>query len=53
MRWKQNVEAEGFNVLPGNGNGSPMEEELQRLRAENKRLFMDRDIPKNNGLLCQ
>ena len=46
LRWKQELEAEGSNAFPGNGNRSPMEEELHRLRAENKRLLMERDILK-------
>ena len=44
LRWKQELEAEGSNAFPGNGNRSPVEEELHRLRAENKRLLMERDI---------
>ncbi len=44
LRWKQELEAEDSNAFPGNGNRSPMEEELHRLRAENKRLLMERDI---------
>jgi transposase len=44
LRWKQELEAEGSNAFPGNGNRSPMEEELYSLRAENKRLLMERDI---------
>ena len=46
LRWKQELEAEGSNAFPGNGNRSPMEEELHRLRAENKLLLMERDILK-------
>ena len=48
LRWKQELEAEGSNAFPGNGNRSPMEEELHRLRAENKRLLMERDILKKS-----
>ena len=46
LRWKQELEAEGSNAFPGNGNRSPMDEELHRLHAENKRLLMERDILK-------
>ena len=46
MRWKRELEAEGVNAFPGHGNRSPVEEELHRLRAENKRLLMERDILK-------
>ena len=46
LRWKQELEAEGSNAFPGNGNRSPMDEELHRLHAENKRLLMELDILK-------
>ena len=42
--WKQAFEAEGDHAFPGKGNLSPFEEEIRRLRAENKRLLMERDI---------
>ena len=44
--WKQAFEAEGDHAFPGKGNLSPFEEEIRRLRAENKRLLMERDILK-------
>jgi transposase len=47
--WKQAFEAEGDHAFPGKGNLSPFEEEIRRLRAENKRLLMERDILKSNG----
>ena len=46
VRWKREIEAEGINAFPGHGNRSPVEEERHRLRAENKRLLMERDILK-------
>ena len=46
LRWKQELEAEGSNAFLVNGNRSPMEEELHRLHAENKRLLLERDILK-------
>lgn len=46
VRWKRELETEGVNAFPGHGNRSPVEEELHRLRAENKRLLMERDILK-------
>ena len=46
VRSKRELEAEGFNAFPGHGNRSPVEEELHWLRAENKRLLMERDILK-------
>ena len=36
--------AEGEQAFPGKGNPSPAEEELYRLRAENHRLRMEREI---------
>ena len=46
VRSKRELEAEGVNAFPGHGNRSPVEDELHRLRAENKRLLMERDILK-------
>ena len=42
--WKQALAAEGDRAFPGHGNVPALEEELRRLRAENKRLTMERDI---------
>jgi transposase len=44
--WKQNIEAQGEQAFPGHGKLSPFEEELRRLRTENKRLRAERDILK-------
>ena len=44
--WKLAVEAQGDQAFPGHGNLPPFEEELRRLRAENKRLTAERDILK-------
>ena len=44
--WKQTHQEEGEQAFPGNGHLSPLEGELQRLRAENKRLLAERDILK-------
>ena len=44
--WKQALAATGAQAFPGHGNPSALEEELRRLRAENKRLQMERDILK-------
>jgi transposase len=44
--WKQASEAQGDQAFPGKGNLPAIEEELRRLRAENKRLQMERDILK-------
>jgi transposase len=44
--WKQALLDKGEHTFPGNGNLSPLEQEVQRLRAENKRLLAERDILK-------
>lgn len=46
LRCKQQLKEEGSNAFLGNGNRSPMEKELHRVRAENKRLLIERDILK-------
>jgi transposase len=42
--WKLAFETEGDHAFPGQGNLPAIEEELRQLRAENKRLLMERDI---------
>lgn len=42
--WKSKIDAEGTTVVPGECNRSAIDAELVRLRAENQRLQMDRDI---------
>ncbi len=44
--WKLALETKGDQAFPGHGNLPPVEEELRHLRAENKRLQMERDILK-------
>jgi transposase len=44
--WKHRLEAAGDQAFPGHGHLPPLEEEVRRLRAENKRLQMERDILK-------
>jgi transposase len=44
--WKQALHDQGEHAFPGHGNLSPFEEEVHRLRAENKRLLAERDILK-------
>jgi transposase len=44
--WKQALAAEGDRAFPGQGHLPALEEELRRLRAENKRLTMERDVLK-------
>lgn len=43
-RWKRAFEAQENGVFPGTGRLSPDQEELYRLRAENKRLRIEREI---------
>ena len=40
------MQAQGDQVFPGKGRLPAIEEELRRLRADNKRLAMERDILK-------
>src|SRR5688572_14167539 len=42
--WKRALAAEGDGTFPGHEIVPTLEEELRRLRAENKRLQMERDI---------
>ena len=44
--WKQATSGGGGQSSPGKGHPPAHEEELRRLRAEVKRLTMERDIPK-------
>ena len=44
--WKQAITAQGEQAFPGKGNPPALEEELRRLRAEVKRLTMEREILK-------
>ena len=41
---KKQFDTAGTKAFPGNGH--PIEEEVQRLRAENQRLLLERDIQK-------
>jgi transposase len=45
--WKEALTAGGAQPFPGHGNPPALEEDLRLLRAENKRLVMERDILKN------
>ena len=47
--WKKQFDAEGAKAFPGNGNRGVLEEEVHRLRAENKRLVQERDLLKKLG----
>lgn len=45
-RWEKQMKEAGEKAFPGNGNALIVNEELHRLREENKRLRMERDILK-------
>ena len=44
--WTQALQDQGDQAFPGNGKLPAVEEDLRRLKAENKRLQMERDILK-------
>ena len=44
--WKAALASEGEQAFPGKGQLPAVEEELRRLRAENQRLRMEREILK-------
>ncbi len=44
--WKHALESKGSDAFPGQGKLPAVEDELRRLRAENKRLLAERDILK-------
>lgn len=44
--WKKAVRQKGTAAFPGSGHQTPLEEENRRLRADVKRLEMERDILK-------
>ena len=45
-RWKREQELKQDHAFPGNGNQSGQEAEVRRLREENRRLKMEREILK-------
>lgn len=44
--WKRAIAQKGADAFPGSGHLTPLEEENRQLRAEVKRLEMERDILK-------
>ncbi len=44
--WKKAIGKDGTAAFPGSGRQTPLEEENRRLKAEVKRLEMERDILK-------
>jgi transposase len=51
-KWKRKLEADGQQAFPGSGRLKPDDEELRRLRRENERLRMERDILKKAVAIC-
>ena len=49
-RWKHQMNEQGQDAFPGKGRLLPEQEELYRLREENKRLRMEREILKNSSV---
>ena len=45
-RWLKEQELEGAHAFRGNGKLTPEQEEIRRLREENKRLKMEKEILK-------
>jgi transposase len=45
-KWNKDLDAQGDQAFPGQGHLPALEDELRRLRAENKRLHWERDILK-------
>ncbi len=50
-RWKQEFESDREQAFPGKGQLKPEDEELRRLRRENERLRMERDILKKAAVI--
>lgn len=51
-KWKKKFESDGQSAFPGSGRLKPDDEELRRLRRENERLRMERDILKKAVAIC-
>lgn len=51
-KWKKKFESDGQIAFPGSGRLKPEDEELRRLRRENERLRMERDILKKAVAIC-
>ncbi len=50
-RWKQEFESDREQAFPGQGQLKPEDAELRRLRRENERLRMERDILKKAAVI--
>lgn len=51
-KWKKKFEAGGQQAFPGSGRLKPDDEVMRRLRRENERLRMERDILKKAVAIC-
>ncbi len=51
-KWKKKFESDGCHAFPGSGRLKPDDEEFRRLRRENERLRMERDILKKAVAIC-
>jgi transposase len=51
-KWKKKFHLDGQHAFPGSGRLKPDEEEMRRLRRENERLRMERDILKKAVAIC-
>jgi transposase len=45
-RWKRQLEEEQGNAFPGHGKLTPEQQRIRELEEENRRLRMEKDIPK-------
>jgi transposase len=52
-RWIKEFQDDGSGAFRGIGKLTPQQEELRRLREENRRLQMEREVLKNDGPLRQ
>jgi transposase len=51
-KWIRKFEGDGNQAFPGSGRLKPEDEENRRLRRENERLRMERDILKKAVAIC-
>jgi transposase len=51
-KWQKKFERNGVHAFPGSGRLKPEDDELRRLRRENERLRMERDILKKAVAIC-
>ena len=51
-KWIRKFEGDGDKAFPGSGRLKPEDEENRRLRRENERLRMERDILKKAVAIC-